>query len=297
MNRGNFAQLLTPVHRDVFFLAYNELPPEYTQVCDVGNMRQAEETFQHMGAFGLWGENSEGNTINEDEMSEGEAATFTATRFDKGYEVTWELVKDDLYNVMAGMGKNGRSAEALGAGLHATVETELAAILNGGFTNTGYDAVSLFSASHPLADSTSLGDNLITGPLTDTNYKTMTMAMKDTRDEANIKVAARIKQLIVPDELEFVGKGILQSVNIAGELSNTKNTAPNAQLIVMTYLTSATAWFGRDPRFKNLTHLWREKPFFDSQPISKTIDQFMFGYTRFDDGYKDYRGLTGSLGT
>ena len=297
MNRGNFATLLTPVHRDIFFLAYNQLAKEYSQVCEVGTLRQAEETFPHMGAFGLWEENTEGNTINEDDMSEGETATFTALRYDKGYELTWELVKDDLYNVMQGMGKKGKSAQALGAGLYATIETNFADVLNDGFTNTGYDAVSLFSASHPLADSATLGNNLFTGTLTDTNYKNANILMKDQRDEANIKIKAKIRQLIVPDELEYVGKGILQSTNIAGELSNTKNTAPNSQLVVLSYLDSTTAWFGRDPRFKNLAHLWREKPWFDSQPIPKTVDTFMLGFTRCDDGYKDYRGLVGSLGT
>ncbi|HYD91735.1 MAG TPA: hypothetical protein VEA37_09650, partial [Flavobacterium sp.] len=122
LTRENFGQLLTPVHKKVFYNAYDEKPEQYSKVFKVEEMNKKQETFPHMGSFGLWGTNTEGNTINEDKMSQGQTATMTAVRYDKGYELTWELIQDDLYNVMKGIGKGG-SAKALGRGLRATIET------------------------------------------------------------------------------------------------------------------------------------------------------------------------------
>lgn len=295
LNRDNFGELLTPIHRKVFFNAYDELPEQFSKVFETMDMTKKTETFPHMGAFGLWEENTEGNTINEDEMSQGPTATFTAQRFDKGYEVTWELVQDDLYNVMKGIGKGG-SSKALGMGLHATLETKCADVLNNGFANTGYDSVALFSDSHPLADSASLGDNLTTGVLSDATLKNAIILMRDTRDEANVRIMAMPKKLIVPPELEFVAKTILESKGTAGQLSNDSNTVPNLQLVVLDYLSSATAWFVQAGSIENLKLLWREKPLFDSQKIQKTVDSFMYGYARWTQGYVDWRGLVGSTG-
>jgi phage major head subunit gpT-like protein len=295
LNRDNFGDLLTPIHKKVFFNAYDELPTQYDKVFGIDKMTRKEESFPHMGAFGLWAKNTEGNTINEDSMAQGETATFTAERYDKGYEVTWELVQDDLYNVMKGIGKGG-SAKALGMGLRATIENACADVLNNGFANTGYDGVSLFSNSHPLANSASLGDNLTTGVLSDANLKLAITLMRDTRDEANVRIMARPKQLIVPPELEFTAKAILESTQQSGTTNNDTNTVPRLDLTVLDYLSSATAWFVKADSLENLMFMWREKPVFDSQIIPKTVDHFMYGYARWAQGYVDHRGLVGSTG-
>ena len=51
-----------------------------------------------------------------------------------------------------------------------------------------------------------------------------------------------------------------------------------------------------DTSIDNLLFLRREEPIFDSERIQKKMDYNMFGYTRFDTGYCDLRGLVGSKG-
>ena len=194
LNRDNFHDVLTPVHIKIINDTYGKLPKQYTQYAEEFTMRKKEETYPHMGAFGLWTTNTEGNTINEDEIHEGDTATFTAVRRDKGYSVTWELTKDDLYGVFNGRGVDG-DAQGLARGLHATLETDMANVLNNGFSNTGYDGVALFSNSHDLADSPSSGDNLTTGALTPSNLKTGMTLMRATPNEAGIRIQARARQL------------------------------------------------------------------------------------------------------
>jgi hypothetical protein len=294
LTRANFGQLMTPVHSKVFWNSYQEKAPQYTALVDVGEMRMKSETFLHEGGFGMWTSNTEGNTINESSMSEGDYATFTAERYDNGYELTWELIKDDLYNVMKGIGKGG-SAKALGKGLRTLIEYNCAAIINGGFANTGYDGVALFANSHPLIDSASTCDNLTTGAITDATVKGALTLLRGHVDEANLKIEAKADIVFCAADKEWDLYTILGSDRVAGDLSNDKNVIPRLRPVVNDYLTSGY-WGVKDSSFENLCLKWREKPIFDSQPISKTIDYFMFGFARFDTGYTDFRGIVASAG-
>jgi len=294
LTRDNFQQLLTPIHKKIIADEYAKVPEQYPQIFEVGTMRKKDETYPHVGAFGLWAQNTEGNTINEDEMSEGDVATFTARRFDKGYSVTWELTRDDLYGVLNGRGKDG-SAQMLARGLRATLETEAANVINNGFTNTGYDGKPLFAHDHPLTDSAQFGDNLITGELNPANVKAGMTLMRQQVNEAGVLIQSRAKQLIVGPENEFTALEILESTNQAYEESNTKNVISGLKPIVLDYI-DGTIWVLRDPNIENLKFLWRDRPFYDSMQLPKTVDFFMFGFCRFDVGFCDWRGLVGSLG-
>jgi phage major head subunit gpT-like protein len=294
MNRSNFGELLTPVHKKVFFNEYEGLEKQYTKVATVYDMNKAKDTFPHMGALGMWDENNEGNTINETEINEGFTATLEPIRYDQGYEVTWELVRDDLYNVMKGLGNKG-SASGLAYGLQARVESSVADVINNGFGNVGYDGTALFSDSHPLADTATSGDNLITGALDTTNLKLGLTAMREQINPAGLKIMARAKELITGPDLEFTALEITQSTLQAHEESNTKNVIQGLSPIVLDYVTGDT-WVLRDPRFQNITLGWRDKPMFDSYQIPKTVDWFYFGYARFVASYVHYLGLVGSAG-
>lgn len=294
LNRENFQDVLTPIHVKIINDEYAKIPEQFPMIFAQSNMRKKEESYPHMGAFGLWSTNTEGGTINEDEIHEGETATFTAQRRDKGYSVTWELTKDDLYGVFNGRGVDG-DAKGLARGLRATLETDAANVLNNGFSNTGYDGVALFSNSHPLADSASTLDNLTTGTLTPANLKSGMTLMRAQVNEANVLIQARSKQLIVGPDNEYTALEITRSTNQAFEQSNTKNVIEGLRPIIMDYITG-DSWFLRDPSIENLMFKWREKPWYDSQKIQKTVDFFVFGFTRYDVGYVDPRGLVGSSG-
>ena len=170
MTRADFGELMTPIHKKIFFDSYNEVPKKYEKMFRVEKMTGKTQTYPHLGAFGLWQENTEGNDFNQDSFDEGAVASFEARRYDKSYEITWELMQDDQYNVFKGIGKGG-SAKGLGRSLRATEETDTAKVILNGFANTGYDGKSLFAYDHPLINSTKKISNLIVGALTDENLK------------------------------------------------------------------------------------------------------------------------------
>lgn len=299
MTRSNFAQLLTPIHKKVFFESYNEVPMVYKKLFKVEKMNAKTQSYPHLGSFGLWATNTEGSKFNHDSFAQGDVASFEAKRYDKAYELTWELVQDDLYNVMKGIGKGG-SAKGLGRGLRATEETETAGVISGGFTNVGYDGKALFATNHPLINSSLVVSNLINGTLTDENLKAAMTLMRQQKDEAGIVISAKAQRLVVCPELEFTAKAIVNSILQSGTNNNDINTIPNLEVVVWDYLSDSTGatlpWFIQDDSIDNLLFLRREEPIFDSERIQDQMDYNMFGYTRFDVGYCDWRGLVGSKG-
>ncbi len=299
LSRENFAALLTPVHRKVFFDTYNKKKKQYTDVFKVDEMHAREASFPHLGAFGKWAENTEGNDFNQADILQGEVATFTARRFDKAYEVTWELVQDDLYNVMKGSGRGG-SASKLGGGLQATEESQAADVILKGFGTNGFDGVPLFSDSHPLVNSTETCSNLISGGLTDAALKEALTKMRLQKDNAGVLVAAHGDKLVVHPDWEFTARALVGSTLQAGTSNNDKNTLPHLDVVVWDYLYDGTdaqkPWFVQDSSMDNLMFLWREKPIFDSEKIENKMDSRFYGYCRFDTGYVDWRGLVGSTG-
>jgi len=295
MTRETFGQLMTPVHRRLFFKQYNELPEQFTKIFAVEDMVQKMETTQRMGGFGYWGENTEGAPINEDEMHEGPTISYEAKRYDKGYNLTWELIQDDLYNVFKGKGKGG-TAQNLGTGLRATIERSAAEVLNQSFTTIGYDGLPLIADAHPLTDTLLTNDNKGTGAFSDTAVKELITLLRKTVSDAGTPVMIQPKQLIVPVELDFTANALMYSAGLIGTASNDKNTIPLMELVVMNYLTSPTAFWVKDATTRNLVFKWREKPWFDSMDIAKTPDKFFYGYARWTRGYDDVAGIAGSEG-
>lgn len=300
MTRENFGVLMTPVHKKIFFDSYNEVPMKYQKIFKTEKMNAKSQTYPHLGAFGLWEQNQEGNEFNESNFGEGEIASFEAKRYDKSYVLTWELMQDDQYNVMKGIGKGG-SAKGLGRSLRATEETDTASVILNGFSNIGYDGKALFASDHPLASSPKTCSNLIDGALTDENLKRALTLMRTQSDEAGIVISASAKQLVVCPELEFTAKAIVNSILQSGTGNNDVNTVPNLEIVVWDYLHDTAGliqpWFIQDTSIDNLLFLRREEPIFDSERIQKKMDYRMFGYTRYDCGYCDWRGLVGSKGT
>ncbi len=302
MKRENFASLLTPIHRKVFFDNYNGREKQYTKIFKVDTMHAKEESFPHIGGFGRWEENTEGNDFNLATMTEGDTATFTARRFDKAYEVTWELVQDDLYNVMRGAGRGG-SATKLGRGLQATEEAEAADVILTGFINSGYNENPLFTERQPIKGGQEFCQNRVEGTLTDEKVKEGLTLMRMQRDEAGILVGAHADRLIVHPDWEFTARAIVGSTLQAGTANNDKNTLPNLDVIVWDHLANASSrgeylkpWILQDSHMDNLLFLWREKPIFDSEKMENKMDYRFYGYCRFAVGYADWRGLVGSTG-
>lgn len=293
----NFGKLLAPGLRKIFFETYAEVPEQFSKIYKVNTSKKASETDYGLGAFGDWEERtSEVDTVSYGTLDPGLERIYTHKAFTKGFMIGRELYDDEQYRQInkfpAAMARAGR----------AFVEKQAHSFLNNAFTTNIYDGVPLFSAAHPLVNSTDKGNNLATGALTTANLKTAMKQMRETVDEAGNIISSSAKKLIVPPALEYTAREILNSTLLPDtELNNANSIKGALDLVVDDYLGAAaggsdTAWFIVDPTYCELNFFWRVKPEFKWDEDFDTFVAKYRGYMRFSYGASDWRGIIGSTG-
>ena len=304
---SNFAKLLEPGLRKIFFETYAEVPEQFSKIYNVNKSTKAKETDYGLGAFGDWTQRtSELSEVDYGKLSAGLERTYVHSAFTKGFMIGRELYDDEQYHQM------NKMSAALARSGRAFVEKEAAKTLINAFSDgkaTGstdvniYDGKTLISDKHPLVDGGSkTGSNLVTGALTDANLKIAMKCMRETVDEAGNLIAASAKKLVVPPALEYQAREILNSTQTAGtDLNNTNSIKGMLDLVVYDYIGAAaggsdTAWFIIDPSLCELNFFWRIKPEFKAQEDFDTFVAKYRGYMRFSYGVSDWRGIVGSTG-
>ena len=298
--RSDFARLLEPGLRKIFFESYAEVPEQFSKIYNVLSSTKAMEIDYGLGAFGDWHERgSEIDTVTYDKLHADVERVYVHKAYDKGFMITREQYDDEQYGQMnkmpAAMARAGR----------AYVEKQAAIPIHNGFLNATpiYNGKALFSDAHPLVDGGSAtGSNLVTGALNDTNLKLALKCMRETVDEAGNLIGSFAKKLVVPPSLEHTAKALLNSTQLVGTNLNDINTVKGAlDIVVWDYMGEAgggseSAWFIMDPTLAQLNFFWRIKPEFKS---AEEFDNFVAkyrGYMRFSYGVSDWRGVVGSLG-
>ena len=309
-NEVRFGKLLEPGLRKIFFESYTEIPEQYPMIYNMNTSSKAKETDWGMGAFGDWTVRADQfDTVDYKTLSPGLERTYVHSAFTQGFMITKEMADDEQYKQMNKMAKAmGRSGRAKVEKDAITVLTKgFATLLDGTTANTGgeiYDGVFLFSAAHPLLDSAELGDNLVSGALTDANLKVAIQKMRATVDEAGNLIQAKADKLIVPPALEDTARRILHSTQLSGgDLNDTNEFLKGygIKIVVMDYLGatsggSDTCWFLQDSSLNELNFFWRTKPEFKWTEDFDTFVAKYRGYMRYSFGVSDWRGNVGSQG-
>lgn len=293
ISSSNFGKLLEPGLRKVFFETYKELPEQFPSVFQVKNSKKAKETDQHIAGLGLWEEKESMGAIKYEEILPGDDVEYTHTEYAKGCQVERKFVDDEMYDTIRKLPKS------LARGGRARVEQNAADVLNNGFTNTGYDGKALFANDHPLrGNAGGTCGNLASGALADATLKSALILARSQVDDAGIKIQCKPTKLIIPPDLEYTGIEVLQSQQKSGtDLNDINSVRGRLKLVIMDYLTSATAWFLQDPQFDNLIFWWRVRPEFNRERNFDTHIQKYSGYMRCSQGYSEWRGMVGSQGT
>lgn len=333
---ANFAVLLEPKLRKLFYETYDELPEQYTQVFNVLTSKKAMETDFGLGAMPSWsqfgsagvaqgaitgGATGDGiatkganavtgatgmPSVNYVNLQAGLARTYIHNEFAQGFMVERKFVDDEQYNVIEKMPKD------LARAGRYKVETDACSIFNNAFVTNLYDGVPLISDAHPIvastvacpglkSDGTALAvgktSNMIIGALTDTNLKNAMLKMRQTCDEAGKLVQYKADTLIVPPALEFTAHELINSTLKSGTSDNDINTLKGGlKVVVLDFLTSSTAWFLMDSKRAQLNFFWRVRPEFKRDEDFDTLVAKYRGYMRYSLGASDFRGVVGSAG-
>lgn len=307
---NDFARILEDGLRTIFFNEYKDLPEEYSKIFNVQDSDKAIETDLRMAGFGLWEKKESAGAIKKQDLPSSQALQYIHEEFASGFDVERKMIDDDMYNVIKRLPKELARAGKI------SIEKNAIKILDNAFdgdanAQVGFDGKALIATNHVRLDGGTMSNRLqaangagaADGALSDRNLKAAIIQFKRQVNDKGLQIVIRPKYLIIPPELEFTARTILQSTTVSANgtgsgMTNDKNTLPNLEIIVSNYMSSQTAWFLLDPAVAQLNFFWRIRPEFNAGKVDESTKQRSFdGYMRYSFGYSDYRGIFGSKGT
>ena len=265
----------------------------YLQYVSVQSTNTLVHTSDKVSTFGAMGEWPDGTALPVDMALAMGLYTQTLKRYGEGFKVGPMLVRyGSMQTVMDW-------ADSLIDSAWVTLRAAFASLLNNGFSSSyAYReaGVALISASHTTAGGTRSNILAAASALTFSSWDALRQVAAAHVDYRGKLTPLRIDQMIVPAELEVVGMQIKGSPMEPFTSDHQINPLAGGGITMDEFLTSATAWFGRDSTRKNLTGFvgLEYTPGYYREQSSES-DVF-YGKMDFSYGADDWVGLLGSAG-
>jgi hypothetical protein len=301
---SSFAKALWPGVNTWYGDAYNQYPVEWDKLFEKNTSRRAFEEDVGGSYFGLASQKAEGAPITFDSSRQGFTSRYNHVVYALGFIITRETVEDDLYDVV---GK--QKAQALAFSMRQTKEIVGANIYNRAF-NTSYvggDGATLIacaaggSASAPnIAGGTYTNGPAAAVDLSEASLEQACIDIASFTNDRGLKIAVRPQTLIIPKELMFDAKRILQTEGRVGtdlnDLNAIKTMGMIPQVIVNHYLTDTDAWFIRTDVKNGLKYFERRGDEFNMDEDFDTENAKYKATSRYSFGWTDRRAIYGSPG-
>ncbi len=295
---GAHPKALWPGIHAWFGRQYAEHKEEYPDLFDEQTSDKAYEEDVEITGFGLAPVKPEGTAIIYDTETQGYVTRYTNVAYALGYIVTYEELRDDLYEVVS-----KRRAQAIAFSMRQTKENVAANIYNRAFssTYTGGDGVSLINTAHPTLSGNQSNQLTTAADLSETAIEDLIIQIMQTTNNRGLKVSNLPQSLHVPTQLWFEANRILKSVlqndtsNNAINVLKATNALPKG-VMVNHYFTSATAWFIRTNIPRGMTYFKREAMSFDQDNDFDTKNAKAAAYERYVMGWTDWRSIFATAG-
>lgn len=277
---------------------YDEHTQEYPELFDVETSDKAYEEDVEISGFGVLREKDQGTALSYDTEVQGAVTRYTHIAYAGGYIVTFEELRDNLYEVVS-----KRRAAMLAFAGRQTEEIVAANVFNQAF-NSSFpigDAQSFISTTHPTLAGNQSNQLTTSADLSELAIEDLGVQIMQALDYRGNKIALVPQCLLIPPALWFDANRIVHSVL----QSDTSNNAINVikasgmfskGIIVNHYLLSSTAWFIRTNAPYGARFLWRDRPTFDTDNEFDTKNAKAAQYMRFCCGVTDWRSYYGTPG-
>lgn len=277
---------------------YAEHVEEYPDLFDRETSDKSYEEDVEITSFGLAPVKDQGTAIVYDTESQGAVNRYTHVAYALGYIVTYEELRDDLYEAVS-----KRRAQALAFSMRQTKENVSANVYNRAFnsTYTFGDGTTLISASHPTLSGNQ--SNLLTNPadLSEASIEDLVIQIMQTTNNRGLKISNLPQSLHIPTQLWFEANRIYKSVlqndtaNNAINVLRATNAFPKG-IKVNHYFSSTTSWFIRTNIPRGMTLFEREAVTFDQDNDFDTKNAKAACYERYSVGVTDWRQVWGTPG-
>lgn len=295
---GNHPKALWPGVHAWWGQIYNAHPTEYTDLYTVLNSGQSYEEDVQVTGFGLAPAKAEGAPISYDSEIQGLIARYTHIAYALGYKVTFEELRDNLYEVIS-----MRRAQANAFSINQTIENISAVPYNDAFTGAFFlapDGLSLINAAH-IQVTGGVFSNALTpaAALAEASLEDICIMIMGATTDRGLLFSLMPESLHIARQEWFNANRILKSILQSGTANNDLNVlrATNAfpkGIKMNHYFTSPRAWFVRTNCPSGMQFFWRDSPMFDQDNDFDTKNAKAATYMRFSVGVTDVRGIYGS---
>lgn len=294
---GAHPKALWPGVKNWYGQVLDAYPKEYSQIYDEETSDKGYEEDVEGYGFGAAVEKPQGEAFTYDDHNQGYVTRYMHAMWALGAIVTYEELKDNQYTAKA-----FKRSKMLAFSMNNTKETNGAAILDNGFTDTTFpgDGVALFSASHPTLGG--LQSNLLSAA------DFSEAALEDALIQ--VSVAKNNRGLIcniVPELLIVSAYDRFQAERVTGSpltttdagnainATRSMNALPKG-FMVNHYLSDPDAWFIKTNQPEGLKLYQREGVQFAQDNDGDTMNAKMKTWERYRFGISDWRGAYGNPG-
>lgn len=293
---SDIAKFLWPGLKAVWAASYNDYPKECLEIFDTVSSDKAYEEYTGYVGLGLSRVKSEGSPVFYDKWNQGFTHRVNNVAYALGYIITREAVRDNQYKAVA-----VARAKALGRSMAQTQETVGANILNRAF-NSSYtyaDGLELCSTVHKTKAGLTFQNELTTAAdVSEASIEQALIDISDLVDERGLKIAVRTRKLIIPTELQWEVRRILNSTLQNDTANNAINALQSADISfsVNHYLTDADAWFIKTDVPDGMIFQNRDAAEFENDTEFNSKNMLFTGYQRYNFSAADVRGIFGTPG-
>jgi hypothetical protein len=295
---GNHPKALWPGVKAWWGRSYNEHPLEYPDLFESDSSEKSYEEDVQVTGFGLVAQKSEGGATSFDSETQGYTTRYTHVAYAGGYIVTYEELKDNLYEVVS-----KRRAGALAFSARQTKETVAANVYNRAFSSsfTFGDGKELLATDHPTLSGDQSNELTTAADLSEASLEDLIVQIMGATNDRGLKISLMPKTLLVARQNWFEANRILKSTlqndsaNNAINVLKATNALPGG-IKMNHYFTDADAWFLRTNAPRGMIYYDREAATFDQDNDFDTKNAKAAVYFRCSFGNTDWRGLYGSPG-
>ncbi len=295
---GQHPKALWPGIKEWWGRSYAEHPVEYSDLFDTETSDKADEEDVEITGFGLAPVKQQGTAINYDTEAQGSITRYTHVAYALGYIVTFEELRDDLYEVVS-----KRRAKQLALSMRQTKENVGANVYNRAFTAgyTGGDGQVMVASTHPTLSGNQSNVLTTAADLSEASIEDLTIQIMQALNNRGLKINLMPQSLHIPPQLWYEANRILKSVlqndtaNNAINVLKATNVFPKG-IKMNHYFTSATAWFIRTNAPTGMKHYERDAIMFDQDNDFDTKNAKAACYERYSFGWSDWRGIFGTPG-
>lgn len=303
MRSTDFRNVVEPILNEVFDGVHNQRADEYKQLfaeeTGIARAYQEEPLLYGMGAAPQL---PDGNPVSYDSGGQLFVKRYTFDVYGSAFALTKVLVEDgDHIRIGSIFSKH------LAQSMQETIETVTANHLNRAFTAgyTGGDGVVLCSNAHTdivggAAGANSRSNLLTAAALSQTSLEQALVQIRQAEDPRGKKIRIAPKKLVVQPSNMMTAEVLLKSVLRAGtnnnDLNPIKSTGSLSDVVVLSRLTSTTAWFVQTDAPNGLKVVWRRKLEKSMEGDFETDSVRYKSTMRFGSGWTEWRGVYGNAG-